>query len=211
MKTYDLTLPFSKDTLVFPGTPEMSYEHTHTIEEVHYNLGLISVNTHAGTHTDAPLHFIDKGKDLAQVDFNKYVGMAVVIDCTYREAKEAVTVADVAKYEDKITEHKRVIIRTGWSKYYNEDKFFTDYPYVSLELAKWLADRDVVMVGVEPPTLNGAEYIEVHQVLLGNGIAVVEGLCNLDQLERDEVFFVGAPLPLKDGDGFPIRAIAIEF
>ena len=211
MKIYDLSLPFSENTLVFPGTPPMKYEHTHTYEKNHYNLGLFSINTHAGTHTDAPLHFIDRATCLADVDVSKYIGPAVVIDCTAKKAMEMIGIADVEAYKDKIVDHRRVIFKTGWSRHYNEQKFFTDYPSISIELATWLADNGVVMIGVEAPSLNPGDYIEVHQILLGSGIAIVEGLTNLDELPSEEIFFVGPPLNVKDGDGFPIRALAIEF
>jgi len=211
MKVYDLTLPFSEDTLVFPGTPPMRYEHTHTIEKDKYNLGLVTVNTHAGTHTDAPLHFVENGDDLAKVDVEKYVGQAVVVDCKHRGANQPIDVEDVLAYEAQIKKHKRVLLMTTWSKYYNEEKFFTDYPYVTLALAEWLVKQGVVLLGVEAPTLNAKQYIEVHQTLLSNGVAVVEGLTNLDALPTDEVFFSGAPIPLKAGDGFPLRAVGIVF
>ncbi len=211
MKIYDLSIPFSKDTLVFPGTPKMDYVRSHTVQKDHYNLGIVSVNTHAGTHTDAPLHFIEGGASLADVDVGKYVGEAVVIDCSQKKAFDLIDVADVASYEEKIKRCKRVIIKTGWSKFFEEDKFFTDYPIITVELAKWLAAAGVVLLGVEPPSLNPADYIEVHKTLLESGIAVVEGLTNLESLPSDEIFFVGTPLALKDGDGFPIRALALEF
>jgi kynurenine formamidase len=39
----------------------------------------------------------------------------------------------------------------------------------------------------------------------------VEGLTNLETLPEDEIFFVGAPVALKGADGFPLRALGIEF
>jgi len=68
-----------------------------------------------------------------------------------------------------------------------------------------------VMVGVEPPSLNPASYIEVHRAFLENNVAIVEGLTNLESLPGPEIFFVGAPIGLVNGDGFPVRAFAIEF
>jgi arylformamidase len=67
------------------------------------------------------------------------------------------------------------------------------------------------MVGVEPPSLNPGKYIEVHKALLSAGVAVVEGLTNLETLPEDEIFFIGAPVALKGADGFPLRALGIEF
>lgn len=211
MKIYDLSFPLSTQDMVFPGTPKMDYVLTQEIKSDHFNLGLVSVNTHAGTHTDAPLHFIEGGEALEQVDVSKYVGKAIVIDCTDKKAFDKIDIDDAAPYTKQIEECQRVIFKTGWSKNYNKEEFFTDYPVITLELAEWLVQRGVVMVGVEPPSLNPELYIEVHQTFLGNGVAIVEGLTNLDSLPSDEIFFVGAPIGIKGADGFPIRAIAIEF
>ena len=211
MKIYDLSYPLSVDDLVFPGTPTMHYEHTHQVKDDQYNLGLVSINTHAGTHTDAPLHFIENGRPLDQVDISKYIGPAFVIDCTTKHAFDVIDVCDVAKYEDDIARCKRVIFKTGWSEHYNKPEFYTDYPVLSLELARWLVERKIVMVGVEPPSLNPALYIEVHKAFLENDVAIIEGLTNLNSLPSSEIFFLGAPIGLVDGDGFPLRAVAIEF
>jgi len=80
MKVYDLTLPFTIDMKVFPGTPSMHYEPSQTIAKDNYNLGIASINTHAGTHTDAPLHFIQGGDSLEKIDVCKYIGKTVIVD-----------------------------------------------------------------------------------------------------------------------------------
>jgi kynurenine formamidase len=83
-----------------------------------------------------------------------------------------------------------------------------------LPLAEWLAERKIAMLGVEPPSVadvnNKEELTMVHQALLGAEIVIVEGLANLDALERDVVTFIALPLKLEGGDGSPVRAIAIE-
>jgi kynurenine formamidase len=211
MKVYDLTLPFAIDMIVFPGTPSMDYELSQTIAKDNYNLGIASINTHAGTHTDAPLHFIQGGDSLEKIDVCKYIGKAVVADCSVKSDFDEINVSDLLPYSEKIADYKRVIIKTGWSKHFNEPKYFTDYPVITLELANWLVGLGVLMVGVEPPSLNPGKYIEVHKALLSAGVAVVEGLTNLETLPEDEIFFIGAPVALKGADGFPLRALGIEF
>jgi len=211
MKIYDFTLPLSVNSPVFPGTPKMRYEITHTVSQDHYNLGLAIINSHAGTHTDAPRHFLDDGCCLDGVDPAKYVGNAVIADCTDKKDFDEIHSVDLKRWEDKIRDCKRVLILTGWSACANEKKYYTDYPVITEELAQWLVDLGVVMVGVEPPSLNPPKYIEVHKILLQNGVAIVEGLTNLEKPEKDLIFFSGAPVGLKEADGFPIRALGVDF
>jgi kynurenine formamidase len=49
-----------------------------------------------------------------------------------------------------------------------------------------------------------------HRILLGAGIPIVEGLCNLSALagESGGVWFGAFPLNLEGVDGSPIRAVA---
>ena len=70
------------------------------------------------------------------------------------------------------------------------------------------------MIGVEPPSVaeinNASEVTDIHQILLSGGVVIVEGLSNLEALQRSKVFFVALPLKIEGGDGSPCRALAIE-
>lgn len=212
MTIYDLTLPFSVNTThVFPGTPPMNYHLSQTIEKDNYNLGIYSINSHAGTHTDAPRHFLSSGSCLDKVELYKYIGYAVIVNCTGKSAFDEITVDDVRVFENEIKEYKKVILHTNWSKLANEERFFTDYPIITEELAQYLVSLDVHMIGVESPSLNPAKYIEVHKIFLSNGVAIIEALTNLDTLPDNVMFFSGAPIGIAEADGFPIRAVAINF
>lgn len=210
MKIYDLSHPFSTSDMVFPGTPSMEYKLSHTIEKDFYNLGIAAINTHSGTHTDAPKHFVDGGGDLQSVPLERYVGPCVVVDVRHRGANEEITVQDIAAYESEIAEKKRVLFLTGWESRVNTEEYYTDYPKITLELAEHLVQLGVGLVGVEAPSLNPELYIEVHQAFLANGVSVVEGLRNLEAILGKNVIFCGAPLAFVGADGFPIRAYAIE-
>lgn len=212
MKIYDLTLPLSvKTTQVFPGTPPMEYRLSHTVVKDNYNLGIASINSHAGTHTDAPRHFLDSGCCLDQVDIEKYIGYTVIVDCTHRGAFEEISVEDVRPYEEQIRKHKKVILKTGWSGCFREARFFTDYPVITEKLAEYLVELGVHMIGVEAPSLNPDKAMEVHKIFLKCGVAVVEALTNLERLPREVMFFSGAPVGIAEADGFPIRAAVIDF
>ena len=87
-------------------------------------------------------------------------------------------------------------------------------PRISIELARWLVERRVALIGVEPPSVadvnNKQEVTEVHQMLLRASVVIVEGLANLDRLESAQVQCIALPLRIDGGDGFPVRAVAIE-
>lgn len=74
--------------------------------------------------------------------------------------------------------------------------------------------KRVALIGVEAPSVADvndlAEMTEVHQTLFRGGVVIVEGLINLNQLRQPIADFVALPLRVTDGDGSPVRAIAIE-
>jgi len=197
--------------MVFPGTQPMSFNRTHTCANDGYNLTMCNINTHAGTHTDAPLHFLADGKGLAEVDIDRYVGTCFIVDCTKKGyANAMVEVEDVKPYEAEIKKAGRVIFATGWNKEFNTEHFFTEYPSVSVALAEYLVSLGVKMMGVEGPSVSTVDGARVHKILLGADIAIVETLTNMEGLLNREVIFCGAPLSFTGMDGFPLRAYAIE-
>ena len=70
------------------------------------------------------------------------------------------------------------------------------------------------LLGVEPPSVadvnNRDEVTRIHQILLGGGVTIVEGLAHLDQVRQERVFFGALPLRLAGGDGSPVRAFVVE-
>ena len=209
MKVIDLSHPFRIDDMVFPGTESMSFRSTQTIDKDQYNLGLATINTHANTHTDAPYHYIKSGKTLGEVDINRYVGEAVVVDCRNRKENEVIGPDDMKPYEDQIKAAKRVLICTDWYKRFNTKEYFTDYQRISLECAEYLSSLGILLIGVEAPTLNSEIHVAIHKQFLENNIAVIEGLTNLDQLLNRKFTFCSAPIAFIGVDGFPVRAYAI--
>jgi len=105
-------------------------------------------------------------------------------------------------------------LKTGWSSHADMPDYRTHFPRLSLSLAQWFAQRGIFLLGVETPAVasmdDREELISVHQALLRAEIVIVEGLANLDALSTDRVTFIALPLKLQDGDGSPVRAVAIE-
>jgi kynurenine formamidase len=108
---------------------------------------------------------------------------------------------------------ERVLLRTDWYHRYPSPQYRDELPRISLELARWIVEQQVRLLGVEPPSVadvnNRTELTDVHQTLFRGGVVIVEGLANLDQVQSSRCEFVALPLRIADGDGCPVRAIAI--
>lgn len=207
-RTVDLTLTMR------PGMRGVEFETNSTIQGRGWNTTLLHLYSHAGTHLDAPRHFLDQGEPLDKLVLEKCVGSALVIDLKFLGPRELITVEHLAPYAEKIGPGARLLLKTGWSARADSTDYRDRLPRVSLKLAEWLAARRIALLGVEPPSVadvnNPDELKAVHRALLEAGIVIVEGLTNLDALQQEEVTFIALPLKLEGGDGSPVRAIAIE-
>jgi kynurenine formamidase len=142
------------------------------------------------------------------------MGTAIVINLSPVVPRQLLTVDDLAPFADHITPGARILLRTDWHRRYGTTQYRDELPRISLELAQWLVSRQVALIGVEPPSVadvnNMEELTSVHQTLFRGNVVIVEGLAYLDQITSREVQFVALPLKIVNGDGSPVRAIAIE-
>jgi len=186
--------------------------HPHTrIATDGYNTTNLKLYSYAGTHMDAPLHFVDGGATIDQWDLQKCIGPALVADLTHKEPNSLITVDDLASYAEQIGPGSRLLIRTDWDAHAELPDYRTHFPRISRELAHWLVARGVWLVGVQTPSVaslaDREELRDVHQILLRGAIVIVECLAHLDQLPA-QVNFIALPLKVQAGDGSPVRAVA---
>ncbi len=197
-----------------PGMRGVEFEANSTIDGKGWNTTILHLYSHAGTHMDAPYHFVAQGDTLENLVLEKCVGRAQVLDLTSVKPRDLITVEHLAPYAEKIGPGSRLLLKTGWSTRVDTPEYRSHLPRISLALAEWLAERKIALLGVEPPSVadvnNKEELTAVHQALLKAKVVIVEGLANLDALHQKEVTFIALPLKLEGGDGSPVRAIAIE-
>lgn len=176
-----------------------------------YNTTNLHLYSHAGTHMDAPLHFLDGGATIDQWDLQKCIGPAIIVDLVFKEPNSLITVADLGDVAAQISVGERVLLRTDWDVHADLPDYRTHFPRISRELATWLVDRGVWLVGVQTPSVaslsDREELRDVHQTLLRGGVVIVECLTNLRDLP-EAVEFIALPLKVDGGDGSPVRAIA---
>ena len=79
MKILDLTLTISNKIPTFPGSPHPHFIPWENINDDGYNLELLFLSSHTGTHMDAPHHFLEKGAKIHEISLKKLVAEAVLI------------------------------------------------------------------------------------------------------------------------------------
>jgi len=212
MKIIDLTLTVSDEIPTFPGSPQPSFIPWENVKEDGYNLELLFLSTHTGTHMDAPYHFLEKGAKIHEISLKKLVSEAVLIKSKKKDG-ESITKTDIQKFEKKhrkIASFSSVIFYTGWQRNLQKKYYFTKNPGLSVSAAKYLASKKINLVGIDSPSIDlGTDSkFSVHQIFAKKGMLIVENLANLEKIKSPKFHLVVLPLKLKNATGSPVRAIA---
>ena len=213
MKPIDLTLTISENLPSFPGSPVPKFIPWTKIKTDGYNLELLFLSSHSGTHMDAPFHFVKDGLKIHQIDANRFVRDAVILKLK-KGPNQSITKKDIIQFEKKfgkIPNDATIIIATGWYKNLTKKTYFEKNPGLSSSAADYLSSKKINLVGIDSPSIDVGSNKEfsVHKILSKNNIIIVENLANLEKIKSSKFKFIALPLKLKDATGSPIRAIAV--
>lgn len=208
----DLTLTISESIPSFPGSPKPQFIHWSNLKENGYNLELLFLSSHTGTHLDAPYHFAKNGVKIDQIPLDRLLGKAILIKLQ-KTKNTAITKSDIILFEKnnyKIPNHSSIFFYTGWQKNLKNNNYFTENPGLDISSAKYLTSKKVNLIGIDSPSIDLGQNtsFNVHNILSKNNILIVENLTNLNKIITKEFNFIILPLKLKDATGSPVRAIA---
>lgn len=200
----DLTMPIS------PGMPTNLPDHRPPevvrygrLESHGWEGSLVTIDTHCGTHVDAPKHFVAGASGIDKVPLEVLVGPATVLRAKSRGGQSI----EVDQLPANVG--KRLLLVTGSSALLTIDRdlYFSEYVTPSVELAEALVKAGTRLLAIDSPSVDQPGQDEVHHVLLENGVIIVENVMVPASLP-DQIDLVVAPLPLVDVDGSPARAFA---
>ena len=212
MKILDLTLTISDKIPTFPGSPKPNFIQWENLKDDGYNLELLFLSSHTGTHLDAPYHFLENGLKIHEINPKRLIREAILIR-SRKKANQSITKNDIQKFEKKygkIPNNSTVVFWTGWQKTLHNDSYFNENPGLSEAAAKYLVSKKTNLVGIDSPSIDfkGSQRFSVHRIFSKNNILIVENLSNLEKIQSSKFYFVVLPLKLKGATGSPVRAIA---
>lgn len=203
----DISTPLDPETApVYPDNFGLVFTYTSELNNGDgVNLSKYSLGAHSGTHVDAPLHFLEGGFSIDQVDVGRLIGPALVIEIP---SDAPCLTADILE-QFPWRGHERLLFKTRNSKrdLLVDPSFQKEYTYIAADAAELLATEPLAMVGVDYLSVEGFQHEpRTHRALLGNSIAVVEGL-RLTNIAAGAYELIVLPLKIVGHEGAPARAL----
>ena len=192
---YDISLPLSDATPVYPGDPPVRIRRVSDLADGReYTLSEITMSLHAGTHVDAPCHFIAGAPSADALALDVLVGRAWLADVP---GAGAIT-ADLLDQLAIPPGAARLLLHTS------------DPSALSECGARRLVGRGVKLVGIDGLSIGFSDQSDaVHRILLGAGVIIVESL-NLADPPPGEYQLICLPLKLIGAEGAPARAVLVD-
>ncbi|SNS77670.1 MULTISPECIES: arylformamidase [unclassified Azospirillum] len=204
-KLWDISQKVRVGIPVWPGDSAYREERTWSIGPgCPVNVCQISLSTHTGTHTDAPLHYDDAGLPMGEVPLDTYIGPCQLL--TIPPGVGLAGVAHVVPFFQGGT--SRLLLRTferfpnGW---------ISDFTAIDPALMDWLAARGVRLIGTDAPSVDpqDSKSLDAHMAVRRHGMAILEGLV-LDGVADGFYELIAPPLRLATADASPVRAVLRE-
>ncbi len=202
----DVSVPLESGMVTYPNNAPFEIWRTLDMDRGDdRNLSVLSMSLHAGTHIDAPVHFLAgrNGSDL--VPLSAVIGRAQVIGI---ENPSAITPAELEAYG--LNAGERILFRTRNSdERWHTQSFADDFVHVSSAAAQYLAQRRVSTIGVDHLSVGGfasRNGAEVHRALLSAGVWIIEGL-DLSAVSPGPYELLCLPLRVVGADGAPARVL----
>ena len=205
---YDISVPLKRGMPSLPIDPVAPkiYRFSDVALGSKVTMSMLEIISHTGTHIDAPLHFIPGGSTISDMPLEATIGPARVIEI---KDPRTIKVAELEKHN--IARGERILCKTRNSpEAYESPRFIEDYVYLEADAAAYLAEKGIVLFGLDCITIgdikNEESVVKTHQTLLSAGIYILED-CALGHVPAGEYEMLCLPLLMYHGDAGPCRAI----
>lgn len=211
MVFFDLSHSIENGMTFFPGDPQPRVAPAAGALPP-WQVSDLRLGSHTGTHIDAACHFIGGGKSIDQYAPGRFILDGIVVRALDPAANKPIGAELLLSLVPQMPEGGAVLLQTDWDRFWKTEQYGS-HPFLSREAAQILRTVGISLVGIDAlnvdSTVDGTS--DVHEILLGADILIVENLRGLSQLEPLQRYrFSFLPLRITGSDGSPVRAIAWE-
>jgi len=206
-RVIDISVMLSPDTPVWPGDTPFSCLWTWNMDDgSSVNVSAVTSSPHAGTHADTPLHVTRGAAGSESLPIEAFQGPAVVVDVS--DISGDIEIGEIDRRMQQLATATRLLFRTGRS--IASGVFPESWPSLSVDCARELVGRGVVLIGMDCPSADGlnSKTLDVHHELLEHGVCVLENL-DLREAAAGEYMLDALPMKVAGLDAAPVRAVLI--
>lgn len=208
-RLWDISLRLGLEEATYPGDPPFVRRVlTHPERGGAYELAGLCLSAHAGTHLDAPAHFIPGGARLEDFPLQRFLPPALVLQAAGEGALPASVLEGLPPRPGWAILFKTANSRQGRAA---SGQWRDDYVHLSPGLARACLEWGAGLVGLDAPSPEapGDEGFPVHHILLGAGVLILEGL-NLAGVPAGEYRLICPPIRVAGAEAAPGRALLWE-
>jgi arylformamidase len=202
MPLYDISQELSPASAVFPGDTPFSVRRVMEMARgASCDVATVIVSVHAGTHADAPSHFLPDTRSIDRVALEPYLGRARVVELALRGEIRPEHLRGLP-----LAGAERLLIKTGSAP--DPGVFNLDFAHLLEETAEELGERGLRLVGIDTPSVDHPESktLAAHKALARAGVAILENLV-LAHVPAGDYELIALPLRLAGLDASPVRAV----
>jgi arylformamidase len=210
----DLTHVLRHGIPFWPTHPRFKMEQVSSLEEgKESSYHSVCLSEHTGTHFDAPSHFILGAATITDIPIQKFFGRLAKINVVGQEPNSQLPTSKIVDFEKQngmLEAGDAVMFYFGWSQHWEQPaEFLQGWPGLSPEAASLLVERGIRIAGTDCLSIDHftSKTFPAHNILLGANILIGENFANLGRLPPWS-FLTALPLPIENGTGSPVRAIA---
>lgn len=189
-KIIDLSQDIIDRMPIHPYDDPVSLYQDKFLDKDQYNNFRLEIGMHSGTHIDGPMHLTNSNIFMNQIPIESFVGNGCLLD-----VRGETVIGFKEEYDKLVKEADIVLLYTNHSSKYGTEDYYQNHPVVSDELADFLIERKIKMLGMDLPSPDMYPF-EIHKKLFENNILIIENLTGLSELLSADKFTVYA-LPLK--------------
>lgn len=223
-KYVELGYPIYEGMPVYPGLPEVKLTPREQMEKGdHWNGTILSIYLHAGTHVDAPWHYVPTAIGIDQVPIENFIYKKPMMIYSKWEPNHLVTIEEIKAAGNGIYEADILFFITGHYKYRENDfdTYKDNFPAISPEAAEFIRQELINVKAVAIDTLS----IENIQEGIKNGFRTHNAFLNPDKFPQRTILIyedynpapidgkkiisaMSAPLRIRNKDASVVNVIA---
>ena len=199
---FDLSHTISDQMPCYPGDLQVTLKQQAFYQIDGHNNFALSTGMHSGTHLDGLMHLTESLTRIAELPIELFAGKGLLVNVC---GQSEIDLPESAF--DALSTGSIVLFYTGFDQFFGKEEYYNTYPSISEATARHLVKKGVKMIGMDFPSPDYAPY-NIHKILLGNNILILENLTNLASLLPYREFELLA-FPLKiEADSSPVRVVA---